>query len=165
MLRIAEAIREVGGVDGVVGFSQGASCAAILAALLEDDPATGKPRQAPAKAASGVYDFESFLPTLRKANGGKPLKFAVAYSGFFAPVKEFAWMYEPPIATPTMHFIGSLDTVVDEGRSRGLVERCVDPVVVVHPGGHYVPVSKEWVAPLVGFVKSHAGEDGVASQL
>jgi hypothetical protein len=66
---------------------------------------------------------------------------------------ERGGVYEPKVRTPTLHYLGSLDTVVEEGRSKGLVERCEEPVVVVHPGGHYVPVSKEWVMPLVGFVR------------
>lgn len=59
----------------------------------------------------------------------------------------------PGITTPTLHFLGSLDTVVEESRSTGLVDRCVDPVVVRHPGGHHVPVAREWATPLVGFVR------------
>jgi hypothetical protein len=90
---------------------------------------------------------------VREANGGRPLKFAVIYSGFWATPPDLVWLYEPKITTPTLHFLGSLDTVVDHSRSEGLVERCVDPLVLTHPGGHHVPVSKEWAMPLAGFVK------------
>ncbi|KAF3768860.1 FSH1-domain-containing protein [Cryphonectria parasitica EP155] len=146
---VARAIREEGGgrVDGVVGFSQGGAVAAMLASALE--------RQREATTA----EAEEWLAPLREANGGRPLKFAVVYSGFFAPPGDLAWLYEPRVRTPTLHYIGSLDTVVEEGRSRGLVARCEDPVVVVHPGGHYVPVSKEWVTPLVGFVRRWCEDD------
>lgn len=153
MDRLAQSIREDAGgrVDGVVGFSQGGFVASLLAAVLEPDR----------KVSEGGSRWAA---TLREANGGRALKFAVVYSGFFAPQAELAWLYEPKISTPTLHFIGSLDTVVEEGRSRGLVARCEEPVVVVHPGGHYVPVSREWVNPLVGFVRKFGGEDGDADE-
>ena len=61
--------------------------------------------------------------------------------------------------TPTLQFIGSLDTVVEEGRSRGLEERSENPIILVHPGGHYVPVNKQFVMPLVGFIRQCC-EDG-----
>lgn len=160
MEALARCIRDDGGggIDGVVGFSQGGAVAAMLAAALEFLP--GDARRAAAAGAGGDSTATPGWPSsLREANGGRPLKFAVVYSGFFAPQAELAWLYEPKVRTPTLHFIGSLDTVVDEGRSRGLVARCEDPLVVVHPGGHYVPVSKEWVNPLVGFVRRWCEDD------
>jgi pimeloyl-ACP methyl ester carboxylesterase len=144
MATIAQSIREAGGIDGVCGFSQGGAMAAFVAAALE-------PARAVPDGPSGDWARQ-----LRDANGGRPVKFAVSWSGFYATgVEELQWLYEPKIATPTLHYIGSLDVVVDESRSRALVERCEDPVVVVHPGGHHVPVSKEWVMPLAGFIRNH----------
>ncbi|KAK3367317.1 serine hydrolase [Lasiosphaeria ovina] len=134
-------------IDGVVGFSQGGSMAAMLAAAMETETMGQGLRPPPPEHAAWVS-------AVRRANGGRPLKFAVVYSGFYAPPEDLRWLYEPAkIATPTLHFIGSLDTVVDESRSQALVDRCQDPLVVVHPGGHYVPISKEWVMPLVGFIR------------
>ncbi|KAK4133573.1 hypothetical protein BT67DRAFT_404926, partial [Trichocladium antarcticum] len=132
-----------GRVDGVVGFSQGGCVAAMLAAALEADPA----KEVTAKG------HEGWVRAVREANGGRPLKFAAVYSGFYAVPADLAWLYEPRIKTPTLHILGSLDTVVDEARSRALIESCEDPVVVTHPGGHHVPVSKEWAMPLAVFIR------------
>ncbi|KAI7782697.1 dihydrofolate reductase [Diaporthe eres] len=155
---LARCIRdEAGGhVDGVVGFSQGGAVAAMLASVLEHVDEGGAQRQPP--PSDDTYDW-SWVPALREANGGRALRFAVVYSGFFAPPPALTWLYEPKIRTPTLQFIGSLDTVVEEGRSRGLEARSENPIMVVHPGGHYVPVNKQWVMPLVGFVKQSC-EDG-----
>jgi hypothetical protein len=142
-----------GGIDGVVGFSQGGCVAAMLAAALEADPEKG-PR------AVGAKEHEGWVRAVREANGGRPLKFAVIYSGFYAVPEDLKWLYEPKIKTPTLHFLGSLDTVVDESRSQGLVERCEEPIVVTHPGGHHVPVSKEWAMPLAGFIRKCMEESG-----
>lgn len=144
METVAAAIREAGGVDAVCGFSQGGAMAGAVAAALEPG------RQLPEGEA------REWAQGLREANDGKPLKFAVSYSGFWGTVEALKWCYEPKIKTPMLHYIGSLDTVVEESRSQGFADRCEDVVVVVHPGGHHVPVSKEWVMPLAGFIKQHA---------
>ncbi|KAK3337730.1 serine hydrolase FSH [Cercophora scortea] len=137
-------------IDGVIGFSQGGAVAAMLASALEADRAR-IPRP-----------HEGWVDALREANRGRPLKFAVVYSGFFAPPHDLTWLYEPKVKTPTLHYFGSLDTVVDESRGQGLVERCELPSVVVHPGGHYVPVNREWVMPVVGFVRKCMTEESNA---
>ncbi|KAK4117859.1 alpha/beta-hydrolase, partial [Canariomyces notabilis] len=147
MVRLAEAmsgLRGGGFVDGVIGFSQGGCMAAMLASAMEESRRT---------EAAAAKEHEGWVKAVRDANRGRPLKFAVIYSGFYAVPDDLAWLYEPKIQTPTLHFLGSLDTVVEESRSRGLVERCEEPLVMVHPGGHYVPVSKEWAMPLAGFIR------------
>lgn len=84
------------------------------------------------------------------------LKFAACYSGFRTPYVE---LYEPAIATPVLHFLGSLDTVVAETRSMELVAACVrgDQRVVFHPGGHYLPAGRQYVSVLLGFVLDCVG--------
>lgn len=145
MAAVAASIAEAGGIDAVVGFSQGGALAALVASALEE-------RTLP-EGAEGDW-----ARGLREANGGRPVKFAVSYSGFYAPVDQLRFCYEPKIKTPTLHYLGSLDTVVEESRSQGLVDRCEEPLVLTHPGGHHVPVSKEWAMPLAGFIKQHAEE-------
>lgn len=154
LARIAETIRAAGGVDGVVGFSQGGAAAAIVASLLE----TG--RREAMEAAAAAADGLPYPEAFGEVSG--PLEFAVSYSGFFAPHARYAGLYEPRIRTPVLHVIGSLDTVVEEGRVRGLVERCEggEGRVVVHPGGHFVPVGREWVGALVGFIREVVGGVG-----
>ncbi len=160
---LARTIRESGGVDGVLGFSQGGAAAALLAAAMEQNPSRPVP-----SSAQDTNDTWSWVNDVRMANDNKSLRFAVIYSGFFAPPPELRWLYNPQINTPTLHYIGGLDTVVDESRSQALVERCVDAVVLTHPGGHYVPISKEWVMPLVAFVKKNSeatGDSGAKTKM
>lgn len=143
MRSIADAIEEAGGVDGILGFSQGGGVAALVAAALEPD------RKLPEDEGTRAW-----VTRLREANGGRPLRFCVVYSGFIMrPGAQLGWLYEGGIKTPTCHFFGSTDAVVPEARSRVLVEKCVEPDVNVHPGGHHVPVRKESVAPLLEFLK------------
>ncbi|KAI2472248.1 serine hydrolase FSH [Annulohypoxylon bovei var. microspora] len=153
MRRVAAAIADAGGVDGVCGFSQGGALAALVASALEH------PHREPSPPSSSPED-DSWLPILRSANNDQPLKFCVIYSGFYAPPADLQWLYAPAISTPTLHYLGSLDTVVEESRSQGLVDRCVEPTVVVHPGGHYVPVAKDWVLVLVGWLRKRYEDPG-----
>ncbi|KAI3341152.1 serine hydrolase FSH [Ustulina deusta] len=148
MRRVARTIEEAGGVDGVIGFSQGGCMAALVAAALEHPPRTPPPE------ASDV----AWLEELRAANHGRPLGFGVIYSGFHATPADLQWLFDPAIATPTLHFLGGLDTVVEEKRSQALIERCRDPMVLTHPGGHYVPVARDWVMPLVGWLRQRCVE-------
>lgn len=158
LARIADAMQQAGGVDGVIGFSQGAAAAAIVASLLETD----RPAAFAAAGRDGGLDFPRSFVREDGERVNAPLKFAVSYSGFFAPHPRYRAFYEPKITTPLLHVIGSLDTVVEEDRTRGLVERCVggEERVVVHPGGHFVPVGKEWVGALVGFIREVVGQEG-----
>ncbi|ROV87826.1 hypothetical protein VMCG_10552 [Cytospora schulzeri] len=71
MNAIANAIEEAGGVDGVLGFSQGGAVAALVAAALESD--RGLPEDKEQRA---------WMERLREANKGQPLQFCVIYSGF-----------------------------------------------------------------------------------
>ncbi|KAI1379909.1 serine hydrolase-domain-containing protein [Hypoxylon crocopeplum] len=162
MHAIAAAISSAGGVDGVVGFSQGGATAALVASALEQQrqpPTTG-----PSPSTAGEPADWSWVETLRSANSHRPLKFCVVYSGFYAPVDGLSWLYEPAIGTPTLHFLGSLDTVVEESRSQGLIDRCRDPTVVVHPGGHYVPVAKDWAMALAGWLRQRYEDGGAANK-
>jgi fermentation-respiration switch protein FrsA (DUF1100 family) len=144
---IAEAIQEAGGIDGVVGFSQGGAAAAMVASLLEPS----RPQAFSEGEAKDRMAYPSSFLSLRQAQ--PPLKFAVSYSAFLAPNPRYAAFYEPKICTPMLHVIGTLDSVVEEGRSLALVEACVEPKVAYHPGGHFVPIGKEMVGSLVGFIR------------
>ncbi|KKA27612.1 hypothetical protein TD95_001717 [Thielaviopsis punctulata] len=145
---LAAEMRAAGGVDVVLGFSQGAFVAAALAAILEQ----------PYRAA-GSAEQQAWVDELRAANGEKKLKFAVVYSGFIAKAADLQWLYEPKMVTPSVHIMGGLDTIVEESRTRALIEKCEDPSVFVHPGSHYVPVSREWLNAVASTFKKYLYDD------
>jgi len=130
-------ISKQGPFDGVIGFSQGAAAAGILASLLEPV------RRSPPGLPSDWPQPPESQP---------PLAFAICYSGFKAPYKQYDFIYEPKIETPMMHIIGSLDTVVDEERNLALVRTCRKEKVVYHPGGHYLPGGKMFLGAVTGFI-------------
>lgn len=168
MESIASAIADAGGIDGICGFSQGGAAAALVAAALEHPYRVPPPTSSVASPSPSDTDAKevdwSWVSSLRAANNGQPLKYCIVYSGFYGPPEALRWLYEPKIKTPTLHFLGSLDTVVEESRSQGLVDRCEDPTVIVHPGGHYVPVAKDWVMVLVGWLRQRYENKGATDK-
>lgn len=133
----------------MIGFSQGGALAALVASALEANPARLLPSE---------YRLSSEVDGTRRAvcpNGlvQPPLKFAIIYSGFLAIDRTCSFFFEPKIKTPTMHFLGQLDSVVDESRSRRLVAACVNPEVVVHVGGHFVPSQRVNMDALAVFIR------------
>ncbi|KAK7962988.1 uncharacterized protein PG986_003813 [Apiospora aurea] len=113
MQTVADAIREAGGVDGVMGFSQGAAFAAMVASAMEAE-----------RTLPSDEKLRNWATQLRSANSDKPLKFCVVYAGFVGRDPDLQWLYEGGFATPSLHVYGGLDTVVSEDRTRGLWEKC-----------------------------------------
>ena len=122
-----------GPFDGVIGFSQGAALAAMTASLLE-----GQSRKDAFDKAKQKSKYAIAFPPSFENLAHPPLKFCIAYCGFRAPGERYEAFYEPNIQTPTCHFIGSLDTVVEESRTQALVDACggaTKTQIVTHPGG------------------------------
>lgn len=167
LAKMAEVMRAEGPFDGVVGFSQGGAAAGMLASLLEPGRRNAF-EQAQARGGMRFPDTFTQDSGFIEENAHPTLKFAVSYSGFAANTSElYKAFYEPKIATPMLHFLGSVDTVVSEERSLRLVDACVDgrgktggvDRLVYHPGGHFLPSSqKQYVAALVAFIREAVGE-------
>ncbi|KAK2757977.1 hypothetical protein FQN54_004383 [Arachnomyces sp. PD_36] len=169
---VARVLREEGPFDGIIGFSQGAALAGMVASLLE-----GSSRQEAFEhfskisenGASGIPFPTSFEPANLEH---PPLKFAICYSGFRSPGARYRAFYEEPqIQTPVLHVLGSLDAVVDEGRSRALVEACEGDQeekgrVVWHPGGHFLPSQRAYLDAAVLFIRGclEGGDNGAGGK-
>ncbi|KAJ5124218.1 Serine hydrolase FSH [Penicillium bovifimosum] len=168
---VARTLQEEGPFDGVIGFSQGAALAAMVASLLE--PGRKESFEHFSKiAVDGAAGME--MPAPFGAEGFKhpQLKFAVCYSGFRAPGPRYRAFYEEPaIQTPVLHVLGSLDAVVEEARSRALVEACAgepekDGSVVWHPGGHFLPSQRPYLDAVVRFIREKMeGSDGKGKEV
>ncbi|KAF1810172.1 FSH1-domain-containing protein [Eremomyces bilateralis CBS 781.70] len=162
MGRVAEVLEAEGPFDGVIGFSQGGAMAAMVAALLEE----GRGEAVRKHEKDGGIRFPEML---EKRDGDvsrtihPPFKFAACYSGFKLLHPMYKGYYEPSIKTPVLHFLGSLDTVVDEKRSLALVDVCEGgrQKLVYHPGGHFLPSSqRQFVGALIAFMKEALATPG-----
>jgi len=116
--------------DGVLGFSQGATMAAIVAAILE------RPESYP----GFVVDGQPIHPKL---------EFFIPVSGFLPLPTSFESILSkttPKLTTPSLHIIGDNDIIVTPERSQTLVDAC-DPAstrIERHEGGHFVPSTGRW---------------------
>lgn len=125
---------------GVIGFSQGASLAALL--------------------ASRLVTLQSKQPETAKAL----LKFAILISGFvpnYAPLIDT--YFSQPVALPSLHVLGSEDKVVPTARSRDLAAKfdTQRAVVITHPQGHVIPNDDASISSIAAFVAQH-GDNGYA---
>ena len=150
---VAKILKAEGPFDGVIGFSQGACFAAVVASLLEGESRQKAFQEAQSKSKHAIEYPRSFQEL-----DHPPLKFGIIYSGFIAPGERYTAIYDPHIRTPLCHFIGSLDSVVEEARTQKLVDAAggqKNTQVVVHPGGHFVTTSKQYLDIAAAFVQQH----------
>lgn len=172
--RIAEVLQNEGPFDGVIGFSQGGAMAAMIASLLE--PGRKEQFENAARIGQAKNYPSSFVSSAKSTDHGglihPPMKFAVVYSGFAPSNRLYRVFYEPKITTPTLHFLGNLDTVVSEERSLRVYDACTEGRpgqigrrIVRHPGGHFLPsTQKPYVSALVEFIKDVMGWQGEAQK-
>ncbi|AQZ17928.1 FSH3 (YOR280C) [Zygosaccharomyces parabailii] len=122
---------ENGPFEGIVGFSQGAAFAGYL-----------------------LTNFNKLL-NLTEENQ-PPFKFFVAFSGFRLEAPHLQESFEEhPIIVPSLHVLGEQDTVVTESRVLSLFNSCQkdDRILLRHPGGHFVPNSKKFVAQVCNWIQ------------
>jgi Serine hydrolase (FSH1) len=149
---VAQTLSTEGPFDGVAGFSQGAALAAMISSLLEG--------QRRIDAFENFHSHSSLsipFPSSFHDLEHPPMKFCILYSGFVAPGERYRAFYDPLISTHSCHFIGSLDSVVEESRCRALVDAFggePKAQLFFHPGGHFLPSSKQFLDVLVNFIHS-----------
>ncbi|KAJ2779668.1 Ovarian cancer-associated protein 2 [Coemansia javaensis] len=116
---IGRLLNEQGPFDGIVGFSQGAALAVLVAALLEG-------------RAGPLTMGEVSHP---------PIKFLMLAGAFQLEMPIYDYVYAEQFSIPSLHFRGVYDTVVSSERSLKLQNCFVDPAVFEFVGGHFIPQS------------------------
>lgn len=119
-------------IVGLIGFSQGAAFAGLVA-----------------------EKFGELFNTT-------PLKFVILYSGFKLDTskksgnEQYNTYYEPMLdGLRYLHVYGELDTVVSEDRSLSLYNITKEKSnLLKHPGGHFVPNSKSYIDQVVNWIQS-----------
>ena len=122
-----------GPFDGIFGFSQGASLAALLVGLRSPD---GKPTER------------------------KPLvfNFVILVGGFLANDPALANLYDIKASydLPSIHIIGQSDFIVPSDYSREVSRQFKDPLVLEHNGGHIVAGTPEIRKQVSAFLEQQA---------
>jgi predicted esterase len=94
----------------------------------------------------GVLGFSqgAAVAALLISRGVVPFKFAILVSGF-VPRDPHTTLREK-CDVPTLHVLGQTDEILPPQNSRRLIDYFVNPMVIEHEGGHYVPTTPETVA-------------------
>jgi hypothetical protein len=119
-------------VHAAVGFSQGGAFTGMIASLCD---ASSNPRKREMLEAQGLPS-NSFLDNL---SGQRSLKFAICISGYRGTMKYYNSLYSQSLSTPSLHVIGTLDTVVEEHESEILATVFKQPSIFRHFDTHYIP--------------------------
>ena len=131
---LENALTTQGPFDGVLGFSQGAAVAAVLAALECQRPVNAR-----------------------------RFKFVIICSGYRSAVPEHrdcleSWKQSGGVPMPSLHIYGAsqLDRQISQLDSEGLVESFIeqDKMVIRHDSGHLIPSSREITFQISEFIKS-----------
>ncbi|XP_008331124.1 esterase OVCA2 [Cynoglossus semilaevis] len=109
---VREAVQVQGPFDGILGFSQGAAFVAMLCSLQE-------------KGLEPEFSF----------------RFAILVAGFRSACTEHQMFYDAPLQIPSLHVFGLEDRVIPDNMSRELLPSFLQPQVLTHPGGHFVPAA------------------------
>ncbi|KAF7595561.1 Ovarian cancer-associated protein 2 [Aspergillus hancockii] len=134
---VMETIKREGPFVGIIGFSTGAALAAIVASLIE-------------------------LSEYCVGSDEKPLRafhFIVAFSGFKLEHSSYEYLYEFPIQTPTIHFIGQLDSFIPESLTLQLAQKCAKSTLKYFYGTHHIPRCSDTVRCLSDFISQNVNLD------
>jgi predicted esterase len=90
----------------------------------------------------GVFGFSQGAALAGLLTGMRDdVGFAIMASGFVSPEPEHQPLYQAVARShiPSLHLIGTSDSIVEPAESRRLVDLYTDPLVATHPGGHVIP--------------------------
>lgn len=113
-----------GPYHGILGFSQGAAMTAILCAS---------------------------LPKVEKCE----LKFAIMIGGFPPRDTDIQALMKESHALqqiPSLHAIGETDEIVKPKISRLLAQSFHSPSILIHPGGHDIPLTRDYGDDFIDFI-------------
>nr|CAD7568941.1 unnamed protein product [Timema californicum] len=123
LARVEELCEKEGPFDGLLGFSQGAAFVGLLCQLQE------------MKCLKFNFNF------------------AIIIAGFVSRCSPHAKYYLQKVTIPSMHVCGETDGVIPKEMSQELAAHFQDPLIVTHPGGHFVPASEPTRHSYISFLQ------------
>ncbi|KAI8319077.1 hypothetical protein GQ54DRAFT_318719 [Martensiomyces pterosporus] len=128
---IGNVLNEQGPFDGIVGFSQGAAFAVVISALLD--------------GCKGSLSFGVEV-------SHPPIKFLLLAGAYRLDMPQYQYLYEKRFSMPSMHMMGTYDTVIEISRSQKLLECFDSPVVFEFVGGHFMPQTPKCAREMRAFL-------------
>ncbi|KAJ2776723.1 Ovarian cancer-associated protein 2 [Coemansia interrupta] len=131
--KLANVLNEQGPFDGILGFSQGAALAILLAEMLQE---------------GSSHEYLKFPKPVEHPQ----FKFVILAGAFGVEPEEYQGIYDTKLNVPSLHMTGEYDTVIETKRSRKMMEVFVDPVVFEFRGGHFIPQTPECLRVVRSFL-------------
>jgi predicted esterase len=130
-------MKEEGPFDGIFGFSQGSSMAAVLCAHLELEKEKGNP---------DIPDIPRFV---------------MLFSGFRPDDTTYDKYFntEHKLKIKSLHVYGEEDHWLAPERSKKLITYFENPTVLSHSGGHFIPMDAEKRHYYVDYIKQFLPTD------
>lgn len=125
--------------DGIIGFSQGATLATMLAALCEGSSARFQ-------ALTGQGEPVFIAPPQ------PPFKFALLSCGYKGTEKYYSGFYSPRLTTPILFDVAILDHMVEPWQSDEWVSVCAKGQKMLRQGGHWFPTNEKSLCGMASFV-------------
>ncbi|CAL3969796.1 unnamed protein product [Diplocarpon coronariae] len=133
---LGDLIRTTGPVHAIWGFSQGGCFAGMLMALLSNQ--------------------QTNHPLRRQLPSSQPAPSAgIFFAGFKPRFAQYDSVYAAGIDVPTLHIIGSQDTIVSTKRSETLLAVCQSASLLKHEGGHDIPSSPQDQEVVIRFLRDN----------
>ncbi|KAJ1723061.1 Ovarian cancer-associated protein 2 [Coemansia erecta] len=135
LAKLADVLNTQGPFDGILGFSQGAALAILLAEMLQGGGTT-------------AHDLLRFPEPVDHPQ----VKFVILAGAFGVEPEEYQGIYDTKLDVRSLHMTGEYDTVIESSRSRKMMDVFVDPVVFEFRGGHFIPQTPECLRVVRGFL-------------
>ncbi|KAG7389405.1 Family of serine hydrolases 3 [Phytophthora boehmeriae] len=97
----------------------------------------------------GIFGFSqggsmaSMIMQRQLSTVDSPFSFRFAIFVSAGAIGDPKYISDQKVDLPSLHIIGETDAVVGNDRSRKLMDIFVNPTLLMHPGGHYIPTNKE----------------------
>uniref|UniRef100_H3GMP9 Serine hydrolase domain-containing protein n=2 Tax=Phytophthora ramorum TaxID=164328 RepID=H3GMP9_PHYRM len=97
----------------------------------------------------GIFGFSqggtmaSLILQRQVSTSDSPFAFRFAFFVSAGACDDPKYTSDVKVDMSSLHIIGETDAVVDNERSLALKDTFVDPKLLMHPGGHYIPTNKE----------------------
>jgi predicted esterase len=121
---VEDVFEKEGPFDGILGFSQGACFVGLLCDLHQ----------------RGLLNCK--------------FDFAIMASGFKSGSLSHMKYFNEIITLPTLHIFGETDQIIPTEMSEQLSSAFLEPVILKHPGGHYLPATAQQKSVYQSFLKA-----------
>ncbi|KAI8335490.1 serine hydrolase FSH, partial [Chlamydoabsidia padenii] len=129
---VKDVLLKQGPFDGVFGFSQGASFASMLTAIMEN---------------------RTLLPDILPPEfDHPPFRFAMVSASFIPERSVSTGLFATKTKTPSLHMIGEKDVLITPEQMETLAAAFEHPVFLRHTGGHVVPSNAASRNEILSFV-------------